>query len=72
MAQLHNIKPSITSMSIDDALPIHLAIRQSRHTPKKPQTKAKAKRIVEKKSVVNLLDKLSPAEMDAILNRLKK
>ena len=72
MATLVDIRPSILDLPQDEVLAIHMEVRISRRTPKKAQTKAKAKRITERRSIVNVLDKLSPEEMDLILAKFEK
>jgi len=72
MATLADIRPSILNLPADEVMEIHLAIRTSRRTPKKSQTKAKAKRVTERKGLMKLLDGMSSEEMDTILAKFKK
>ena len=72
MADLRSIRLSILELPYDEQVQLHLRIRESRKTPKKPQTKAKAKRITEKKSFQKAVNSLSKEELARLIKKLEK
>lgn len=66
MAQLEDIKKSISDMSTDDLIELHRKVRGSRRTPKEKPKAVKAKQ----SSLVKMVGKMSKEQAAALLEAL--
>ncbi len=66
MANLSDIKRSITEMTWDEQIALHEQIRVSRSTPKRPIKAAKKKEKGITKSIVKGIDSMSLEELEKL------
>jgi len=71
VATLKDIRPSILDLPANEVMEIHRKIRESRRTPKKARSKAKARRTMEKKKILSVLDSLSVDDMNTLIKQLE-
>jgi len=71
MAQLKDLKPSLSDLPLEKRWEIHSAIRKSRFTAKVQTTKAATTRKIERKDMRSKLDKMSPEEAKRLIALLK-
>ena len=71
MANLSDIKRSITEMTWNEQLAIHEAVRLSRVTPKRPIKAAKKKEKGITKSIVKGIDSMSLEELEALNEQIE-
>jgi len=71
MAQLSDLKPSLSDLPIEQRWELHTAIRKSRFTPKAQPSKAAGKRKAERIDMRGRLDKMSPEEAKRLIALLK-
>jgi hypothetical protein len=71
MADLSTLKPSLSNLDDKTGLDLIIAIRKSRRTSKPPATKAQRSRRQEKKTMVDLVEGLSPEQIEKLINLLE-
>ena len=72
MAQLQDIKPSLSELDPLARMVIHKSIRSSRLVAKAPPTKAAAKRKQNRKDVYSMVQNMTPEQAAALIKMLKK
>ena len=71
--QLSDMKKSISAMSHEEAVALHLAVRQSRRVPKQTaKKKTAAKREAKKKDPTVLVKSMTSVEQDATIAMIEK
>ena len=69
--ELSSIRPSITSMSMEEQIDIHVEVRRSRKIPKKPTTKKKTSERKDRSALTSAIGQLTDDQRQALIDKLK-